>query len=249
MPVVSSFPEMRRLNHNSGSNPWKAFRTNINKSLVKSGFDHHCEFLPEGKISKLVTKDAVGSLLPGAEPPLVEFVCEHARKVFLIASWVCDTSDDLVSIMNDFQEFDMTDKRLPIDDIVGDGTCNAEKCTHDKALLAFHSKHWETHTISRFYKEQWIFCPPMFKKSDLQKELKEKCVLPLTWVNEHNLKQGHFSTVFEAKLHADHYEHNSDSTGVRQQAWINTYVLMKTTGSSTRDTRRPQETQPAGIGI
>ena len=64
-------------------NPLKDFRTKIRGSMVKSEFDRG-QFLPECKISKLVIKDVVGSLLPD-ERLLVEFVCKDARKIFLIA--------------------------------------------------------------------------------------------------------------------------------------------------------------------
>lgn len=205
----------------------RAFRKKIFQSLVESRLDQG-DFLPEGKFSKLVTKDEVGLLLPGALPALVDFVCQHARKVFLINVNCCDLSDDLLSIMETCQKLSMTDDHLPIDNIARNGTCKAhskEGCTHDKALDIFHDAPWDSNTVNCFFNEQWTFCSPVFK-SDFQLKLKANCRLPFTWVSEYR-KEGHFSTVFEAKLHADHHQDEWDLTEVRGRfGRIILYVLM-----------------------
>jgi hypothetical protein len=198
------------------SNPIKvkrAFREKISLSLVESQLDQ-LEFLPEGEFSKLVTEDEVGSLLPGASPRLVKFVSQDARKVFLIIVMCCDLSDDLLSIVNTCQELGMTDTRLPIENIAKNGTCRSydasatRRCTHDKALNIFHHRPWDSNTVKRFFNEQWTFCSPVFK-SKIQPKLKPNCRLPFTWVNDF-YKDGHFSTVREARLHADHHQENWD---------------------------------------
>lgn len=187
-------------------NPTRDFRTKISNLLVHSALDND-DFLPEGYVSQLITGENVSSLLPGAPPSLVQFVCHRARKVFLTVLWCCDASQ-IGSVMESFRQHELTDDHLPIDNIAKDGTCMAEEeleCTHDVALDAFHHDPWEPHNVSHFYKDQWIFCSPVFKKTDFKQKLKAGSILPFTWVSK-NQMEGHFSTVFEAKLHADHQD-------------------------------------------
>ena len=229
------------------------FCTEIFDSLVKSELDHK-DCLPEGNVSQLVTEDRVRSLLPRASTPLVKFVCLRARKVFLTILWCREVSeDDLMSIMGTFKDFDMTDNHLPIDDITAkDGTCKVrhkEKCTHDKALDVFHA--WEARIVSRFHKEQWTFCPPVFKTNKFQQqELKAGCILPFTWVSK-DRKDGYFGTVFKATLHANHHQDDSELTGVRRHrdSLDESFCTDDTTGRPTRGSRCSQGIEESILGI
>jgi hypothetical protein len=62
----------------------RSFRSQIDDLLVEDGFDEEKWFLPKGCFSRLVTKARVRELLPSASRTLVKFVCNKARKIFLI---------------------------------------------------------------------------------------------------------------------------------------------------------------------
>ncbi|KAM5348937.1 hypothetical protein ACJ41O_008760 [Fusarium nematophilum] len=182
------------------------FRRKIRGSLVKSALGDK-KFLPRGEVSKLVTEKTVKNLLPQASPSLVEFVCRRAQKAFLTVLW---HNTNLHAIMESFQSSGLTDKYLPIGDPKAEnGPCGMHDggtCKHAKALDVFHD--WDDHEFSDFYKDQWTFCSPIFGKGGFRQELHANYILPFTWVSD-DQKDGHFSSVFEAKLHADHHQDDS----------------------------------------
>jgi hypothetical protein len=160
--------------------------------------------------------------LPGASDGLVKFVCYHSKRVFLNLVWSCDGDQDLASVIKRFRAFGLTDKHLPIENIAIKGKCKAKPvwessansqeeevpgCTHDTILNVFHYDLWESCTIERFHENQWKFLSPVFRKADFKQKLDISVILPFTWVSEKGQwKEGHFSTVCEAKLRADHQD-------------------------------------------
>jgi hypothetical protein len=198
-------------------------RMEIWGSLRESKLDN-TKFLPESSVSQLTTKPIVSALLAGALPDipgLVKFVCDHARRLFLIVLWIFDGDDDdvtrnLICAMENFRQHNFTDEHLPIEDIAKDKVCKADvfwgspnnlDCTHDATLNVFHHNPWRWSTFQRFYEKQWVFSSPVFEKDKLVQDLQIHSILPFTWVSpSHTWKQGYFSTVFKAKLLADHHE-------------------------------------------
>lgn len=194
------------------------FRRKIASLLVQSGLDDK-KFLPESSVSQLITEENVSALLRGASPGLVQFVCHRARRVFLTVLWSCD-APQLISVIESFRQHELTDNLFPIEDITINGKCRAEaiwasssssqqegelECTHDAALNVFHDDPWESCTVGRFHQNQWMFSSPVFKKTDFKQTLDAGSILPFTSVSK-ECKEGHFSTVFEAKLRADHQD-------------------------------------------
>ncbi|KAF4467040.1 serine threonine kinase [Fusarium albosuccineum] len=53
--------------------------------------------------------------------------------------------------------------------------------------------------------DQWAFCPPIFDTSTFRQEFKPQCILPFIDLGS-TPKDGHFSTVKEATIHADHHD-------------------------------------------
>ena len=197
-----------------------SFRSEISRLLIRSGFDRK-KFLPEASISRLVTEANVSALLQGASPSLVQFVCNHARRVFLTVLWSCDESHcRLVSVIESFRQHGLTDDIFPIEDITITGKCKAEsiwasfdsgqqegktECTHDAALNVFHDDYWDSCKVERFHQNQWMFSSPVFKKTEFKQTLDANSILPFTSVGNEP-REGHFSIVFDAKLRADHQD-------------------------------------------
>ncbi|PCD25447.1 hypothetical protein AU210_014554 [Fusarium oxysporum f. sp. radicis-cucumerinum] len=127
----------------------------VRHSLKRSVLSE-ASFLPENQIKKLVTPDKIKAILPNAKPELVDFICKHAKKLFLTASF---HHGNLQDIMDTFKYHGMTDKELPIRDLTSeDMYCDVHTeglqrvCSHEKALEAFH--RWDTHDVWTFYNDQ-----------------------------------------------------------------------------------------------
>ncbi|KAF4950003.1 hypothetical protein FSARC_13322 [Fusarium sarcochroum] len=207
------------------------FRKTVRHSLVRSAISKD-KFLPADEVSKLVTTAKVNALLPQANKTLVEFICKRAKKLFLTASW---QRRDLQPLMEAFQKSGMTDEKLPICDLTSeDESCkvhaeeNQKACSHEKALDAFHS--WDGHDVSNFYRDQWIFCVPVFDMGNSTQVLNARYILPFTGKSDAQ-KDGHFSTVFEAEIHPSHQTRRQSSRSKKPQ----THVALK----ELKDLREP----------
>jgi hypothetical protein len=200
----------------------KSFRSQIDDLLVEDGLDEEKLFLPEGCFSRLVTEARVRELLPSASRTLVKFVCNEARKIFLTLMWDTYVSrvpeTEVVSVIEQFQKHRLTDRFLPIEDLTG--KCKAQafsrrrrgvqkdekrECTHDVALNVFHDESWEYSEFRRFRQTQWTFSAPVFRKNEFKQELCAGTILPFTSASKAP-RNGHFSKVFAATLHADHQD-------------------------------------------
>lgn len=203
-------------------------REDIVESLVKSGFDNEQRFLPERMVVELTTEERIRKLFPNATKELVDFICKGARRILLNIVFSTKWSEDkMLEIVEKFREHKITDDQLPIDDIASNGNCQKfakppkSACKHSRALDIFHTK-WKKSDVREFCQNQQQFNSPVFKKKDrLGKEFPRGCILPFTEV-EYNVKHGHFSSVHEAKLRADHQDHFEVrvSNGNRYQKWI-----------------------------
>ena len=185
----------------------KRFVTRLRQACKPSALSGD-SFLPEGMVLSLVTTETVRQMMPRASDDLVEFVCSHARKVFLTT--LHSRHDRVHAAMNSFCAHGITDDALSIKALIkARDICEpptekgtATKCLHKTAWPCFES--WECCEISDFQKSQWVFCAPVFMESDSLLELEESHVLPFTSVDEIGTG-GHFGTVSRAKIHPDHY--------------------------------------------
>ncbi|RSL95715.1 hypothetical protein CDV31_013773 [Fusarium ambrosium] len=90
----------------------KRFITRLERACKRSALSSENLFLPEGMVSALVTTDIVRQLMPRASDGLVEFVCCHAKKVFLTT--LLSRHDKVYAAMSSFYEHGITDVALPI---------------------------------------------------------------------------------------------------------------------------------------
>ncbi|KAI8665084.1 Protein kinase domain-containing protein [Fusarium sp. Ph1] len=192
------------------------FITELEKACSQSALAPANSFLPEGKVPSLVTTETVKRLMPRASDDLVEFVCIHAKKVFLTT--LLSRHDTIHAAMSSFCEHRIMDNALPIQALTrACDVCELPtegECHHKTEWPCFQS--WECCEISNFQKSQWVFCAPVFMENDSLLRLEESHVLPFTSVDEIGTG-GHFSTVSRAKIHPDHYRgyasSNKDASG------------------------------------
>lgn len=185
------------------------FQTDIDDAFIQSAFEESQEFLPESALHQLCTKARVQSLLPRASGGLVDFLFKDAKRAFLTLLLCIDEPSKLLKAAERFQRHGLTDECLPIKSRKrqrkNTSVSNSwiSKCGHDHASDVFHD--WDDLKFSAFYKYQWSFTSPIFKNSEFKQILNSHSVLPFTWVNKCP-RDGHFSTVREARLHAAHQE-------------------------------------------
>ncbi|KAI5464981.1 kinase-like domain-containing protein [Mariannaea sp. PMI_226] len=204
----------RRMANNRRSRPAaspdKIFRAEINKSLVESRFENPRKFLPEDAIRQLTTEKKIQPLLPNASQELIHFIRKKAKRVFLTAAFDHPADVNLNEFAELLQRFNFTDSNLPIDDISYNGSCEwfeergRDCCEHDPELEVFHD--WEESSVTRFFENQFQFNSPVFKKTGSAEQISENSIMPFTWVSPIT-KDGHFSSVREAKLRTDHQDH------------------------------------------
>ncbi|KAH6976370.1 kinase-like domain-containing protein [Ilyonectria sp. MPI-CAGE-AT-0026] len=188
------------------------FRTDINSAFIQSAFEKSQKFLPETAVHDFCTEAQVQGLLPRASRDLVDFLCKNAKRAFLTLLLCIDEPTKLFKAAQSFQQCRLTDECLPIQgremqcenkSVSRPQSQSNSKCVHDHASDVF--RDWDDLKFAAFCEYQWRFMSPIFKNSEFKQILNSLSVLPFTWVNEYP-RDGHFSTVREARLHAAHHE-------------------------------------------
>jgi len=184
-------------------------RATVRRRLVMSAVDGGHKFLPAGDLDKAATRRAIRSILPRHTPSeLIDFVHRDAKRIFL--ALVLDSGakvQHIESVMRACHESNMKDDRLPVDEMgcMGGGeTCRSR---HETPLDLFHDPLW-TGVFFDFNVNQVRLTAPVFISTKFQYELHERCLLPFVWRSPEE-RQGHFSTVWEAKIHPDHCQDES----------------------------------------
>ncbi|KAK3989005.1 heterokaryon incompatibility protein-domain-containing protein [Cladorrhinum sp. PSN332] len=184
----------------------RVLRRRLKGLLVASGLEASRKFLPAPQVTTLVTHKTVRSVLPrDTSSKTVEFICDHAIKLFLtlIVGGEVDSSD-LKQVMCTCEKHGMTDAFMPIEHMVCLGRPAQCQSKHPPALNVFHDEIWADISF-RFYPDQGMFHCPVFNNNQFRYELKEGSVLPITWKSPHE-NDGHFSTVYETIIHPDHHD-------------------------------------------
>lgn len=182
-----------------------ALRKTLRGLLVPSGLEASRKFLPAPEVTTLVTTKTVRSVLPHDTPSkIIDFTCSHAAKLFLtlVVGGEADPAQ-LASVLRACQKQGMTDTLLPIEHMACIGRSTQCHSKHDDALNVFHHEIWADISF-RFYPDQGMFHSPVFSHDQFIYELKEGCVLPITWKSPDE-NDGHFSTVYEALIHPFHH--------------------------------------------
>jgi hypothetical protein len=158
------------------------------------------EFLPEGWIANLLTRQAIitdleleQSTLEKKDGDLVDFIFQHGKKLFAILIVMDLSRRNKLLAMNKFKQTtpQFTDKSLPLKE--------------DARLDCFNDEPWTNLRRSNFLTTQWTFLAPVFSTTNFQLKLEPNCILPFTWKSD-DVKGGAFSQVFEVTIHEDHQE-------------------------------------------
>lgn len=211
----------------SGDTELKQLRKEVQHS-IEYNIDHR-QFFPAGLIHKLATPNRIGAVLSrSVSDPLVVFVTQHAKKMFLalVCGEACSASG-LEFIMQSCQDHGMTDDKLPVKmmSCMGCGEDNARSCfpghRDEPWLNVFHDSRWKNIKF-RFCNDQCTINPPVFFDHKFRYDLPAECVLPFTSKGTVEL-DGHFSVISEVVLNQDHFiiepeEWQGDNTQLKRVA-------------------------------
>jgi serine/threonine protein kinase len=169
----------------------------------KSPYDRNA-FLPEGYIDELITKSAVMKELElkdldnMSDRIAVEFILNHAKKIFAITLGVGFPSKFLIKVMTQFCNKGFVDAELPITEanmyripFIGDGKMKPKS-------------PWTKGYTTMFLEKQWAFLAPVFSKQNQNLELHTSNILPFTHKLD-GVKSGAFGEVQQVTIHARHH--------------------------------------------
>ncbi|KAI1261481.1 HET-domain-containing protein [Xylariaceae sp. FL1019] len=183
------------------------------------------KFLPRDQIAHLVSGRIVTSVLEtaGVSPTddLIEFALEKAQKIFLILSYIGNPA-----ALSDFKTVGFHDTHLPLgaeETKTIDGKRRKVYGPLNEATLHQSSQTLKTdirvslpnlrpQEIRQFMHEQWYFLAPVYGGSRFYQNFHES--RPLPFINETGpSRNGHFSSVYQVKLHPAHKDHENFGNG------------------------------------
>lgn len=161
--------------------------------------DRKDQFLPEGRLSVLVTEQSVRHELgmdnaDNLDVGLISWILDEAKKVFAITIII---GVKLKRAMKAFHMLRFGDDMLPIEEP------GLERSGNGAVSKMFNPHIWGKARKRAFYREQWSMLAPVFRRNQELTSLPAQSILPFTWVNKAT-SEGHFSRVFEVLLHPSH---------------------------------------------
>lgn len=169
------------------------------KHYAKDMFDNSGrDFLPDNVPGQLVTPEAIVTELaidPQDQAALINFIREHADRVFLTAISLSFEPDTLCNVMRRFHDYNFDNSCLPV----------ARCCADPKFRDAFALRCWSERRKLDFSNNQWEVLVPVFNKRGFQYEFKIDHILPFIWVGTESTSGG-FGTVVKAIIHEKHQE-------------------------------------------
>lgn len=188
----------------------------IRARSLKSSYDGK-DFLPQDAIEALTSPEIVRFHLQAkletlattddhSLQPLVNYVInpnDPGKKLFLILAF-CEELEKLSA----FQDAGFRDKHLPIaierNPAIRDRYCYNVRSMNTNDFWEVFSG-WKTKDLEDFNAKQWRFLAPVFTPTTFDYHLSQDCPLPILERIGHQ-KGGHFSTVFEVKIHEAHQQ-------------------------------------------
>jgi len=177
----------------------------IMEKMVTSGFNLKDEFLPNGFIEEnITTVEIQRELGPNECAELVEWVDEHAKKLFVIVVLCGVKGANLRDSMRGFHKSHYTDKKLPLQNF-------------EKRISPFVKDVWaESLMRKRFFTQQWSLLAPVFGLK-YQYNLSGHSILPFTRKDDQP-RVGSFGEVYRVVIHDAHREEGIPSTVSRAVA-------------------------------
>ncbi|KAM7185615.1 hypothetical protein V8F33_012293 [Rhypophila sp. PSN 637] len=198
---------------------------------VKSQFKNSegKEFMPEGKLSKILTRDMVRKILRSGcdsdsdsdrersdpEPEeggpeledLVDFVVPKAIKVFTITLLIDIRGQKLHKALDLFRRHNFSDNNLPIQHIHGSGTKKESADQHEFKRMKLG---WRTLKIRDFYDKQWTFLAWVIEAATSErgssKDLEHPHIVPFTEKIGIGCDRGGFGQVSHYRVHPKHLD-------------------------------------------
>ncbi|KAI1130720.1 hypothetical protein F5Y10DRAFT_262869 [Nemania abortiva] len=156
----------------------------VKEAIEYSEFDRK-KFLPEGEISKIITRETIRKTIPKPSNALVDFIHDSAPKIFVIMLFrVGLRRHRLRKAAKHFHQYGFTDSCLPITDSDELWTCQkSSTCDrpHMKPLHAF--RILSPIELEIFIDYQWTLFAPVFSPSSSRLKLDSNTILPVTWTS------------------------------------------------------------------
>lgn len=167
------------------------------------------EFLPDNKLTELVTRREVQSAfqnagISGAED-LVDFVLNDAKRLFLILVMMTSKSEEKLSLLRGLQHDGINDTSLPIGFKRENKQCYGYSLEgrHDGPRFAIFND-WERNERDLFESNQWRFTAPVFDNSRFRFHFATKRILPYLKVAPKPSSSGFFGEVSRIEIHSAH---------------------------------------------
>lgn len=213
------FAHLRQFNHDQQNfeDPPPSLGDKFLSHLERSKFGEKQEFLPEGYLDRLFTRQALKDDLfvdkvsfDAEDEKLIDFITRSAKKVFATAYCVLGSGGSaLLPTMMYFQSIGFSDKALPIENLQ---TVGRTRDAQREVPFPFNRNRnitlrrtWAPMRIRNFYQSQWMFLAPVFSRGHFHHILSPDVVLPFIWVNNVT-KGGRFSKVYEVEIHECHQQ-------------------------------------------
>jgi hypothetical protein len=190
----------------------------ITSAMPEIELDKACYYLPEKKLSDIVTRERIAKVFPNIMEDLVEFIMESGKKLFVITINSVP-ANHIIAAMREFKIHGLNDEDLPIEGI--NHTCKSVpsrggpllrgkdsslNCNHDPKFDVFHHYPWNLNNRRSFCGNQWGLLVPRLTMNQFEK-FETNRILPITEKTPRSVGGGHFSQVFKAKLLADCQDH------------------------------------------
>lgn len=194
-----------------GTRPGGGVAGSLARKVEKSVFDHSKEFLPNGSIDGIITRDRVRGRLKSrsssTETPeslqadqanvdrLTESILRRSKKTFAIMLHANLSNKDLREAMTQFQSLGVDDDKLPL---IGDASTRIFFSSTTKR----YRKPWNHFRVDAFRSNQWKFVAPVFDSKQSELALHKNHILPFTWAIQRGA--GMFGEVHEVTIHPAH---------------------------------------------
>jgi hypothetical protein len=167
-------------------------------------------FLPCDKLRDFVNREEVEQCFQEAQisnaEDLVEFVLEHAKRLFLLLVLMSSKEKQKLSLLGDLMRDQITDASLPIGFVRGEKKrwygYSLESSPGGPRFLV--SKDWDIHDRRLFETFQWRLKVPIFDNSKFRFHFLDDHVLPYLQVAPKPASEGFFGEVSRIEIHPAH---------------------------------------------
>lgn len=200
--------------------PLSQLRNKLKQHSKKSAFAKTShEFVPDGCIDQIVTRNEVLAALNITEPTtkeevLVRFILERAKRIFAVAVFA---KIDVKAAIERFKSNDVDDSRMPI---------------------LRPKKGWSSGWRGDFYEYHWRFFAPVFLTTNYSHDFEDAQILPFMTMSRVS-GEGAFGEVSRIEIHPNHIRPVSEV----QKTWFGNRLTtprgcMITTASPSKRSKR-----------